>query len=153
MCMSFAPDELLSATELELETALRQKAELDRKIAGLRQVIHGLRHMQGAEVPADIEPQGLTASCRAVLRLSLEPLSAAAVKEQLDMSGFDWSNYTSPISAIHTVLKRLVKRGQAVATEAGGRTRYRWRQVRVVAASKEDIEDPARLEALLQNIK
>lgn len=153
MCMSFAPDDLLSAAELELETALRQKAELDRKIAGLRQVIHGLRQIQGAELPADIEPEGLTASCRAVLRLAEEPLSAQAVKEQLDMSGFDWSHYTSPISAIHTVLKRLVKRGQAVATDAGGRTRYRWRHVRVVAASKEDIEDPARLETLLQNIK
>ena len=75
------------------------------------------------------------------------------VKEQLDSMSFDWSSYSSPISALHTILKRLVNRGQAVATEADGKVRYCWKQFRVVVARKEDINDPARLDELIRQIR
>jgi hypothetical protein len=66
---------------------------------------------------------------------------------------FDWSSYSSPISALHTILKRLVNRRQAVATEADGKVQYCWKQVRVVVAREEDINDPARLDDLIRQIR
>lgn len=109
--------------------------------------------MQGMKMPAGSEPEGLTGSCRAVLRSAPEPLSPLEVKEQLDAMGFDWSSYSSPISALHTVLKRLVKRGQALAADSDGKVRYCWKEVRVVVARREDLDDPARFNQLMQQIK
>ncbi len=143
----------LAAAEAELETLLQNRADLELKIAGLRLVIQGLRQLQGLNPPADVEPEGLTDSCRAVLRCATRPLSAAEVKEQLSAIGFDWSTYSSPTSALHTVLKRLVARRQVAVSEEGGKMRYQWQQVRLVVAKREDIEDPARLDELMFRIR
>ena len=143
----------LAAVEAELENLVRARAELDRRIAGFRLAIQGLLQTQGLSSPAGLEPEGLTDSCRTVLRSAGQPLSVVEVKEQLDSMSFDWSSYSSPISALHTILKRLVNRGQAVATEADGKVRYCWKQFRVVVARKEDINDPARLDELISQIR
>jgi hypothetical protein len=143
----------LAAVETELENLVRARSELDRRIAGLRLAIQGLRQTQGLSAPAGLEPEGLTDSCRTVLRSAGQPLSVVQVKEQLDSMSFDWSSYSSPISALHTILKRLVNRGQALATEADGKLQYRWKQVRVVVAREQDINDPARLDDLIRQIR
>jgi hypothetical protein len=142
-----------AAIEAELENLVRARAELDRRIAGFRLAIQGLRQTQGLRAHAGLEPEGLTESCRTVLRSAGQPLSVVQVKEQLDSMSFDWSSYSSPISALHTILKRLVNRGQAVATEADGKVQYCWKQVRVVVAREEDINDPARLDDLIRQIR
>jgi len=142
----------LSAVETELETLLHARAELDRRIAGLRLAVQGLRQTQGLSAPGP-EREGLTGSCRAILRSAAQPLSVIEIKEQLDSIGFDWSRYSSPVSALHTVLKRLAASGQAVAAETGGKVRYCWKQVRVVVARKEDIDDPARLDELVKQLR
>jgi hypothetical protein len=153
LCMELDLPRTLAAVETELENLVRARAELDRRIAGLRLAIQGLRQTQGLSAPAGLEPEGLTDSCRTVLRSAGQPLSVPQVKEQLDTMSFDWSSYSSPISALHTILKRLVNRGQAVATEAEGKVQYCWKQVRVLVAREEDINDPARLDDLIRQIR
>jgi len=151
--MELDAQQILAAAETELDALVRARAELDRKIAGVRLVIQGLRQMQGADETTGQESEGLTDSCRTVLRSAGKPLSAQEIKERLDGRGFDWSRYSSPASALHTVLKRLATRGQAVAAESDGKLRYCWKQVRVVVARKEDIDDPVRLDELIERIK
>ena len=151
--MALDSNQTLAAAQAELDALTRARSELDRRIAGLRLVIQGLRQINGLAMTEGLEPEGLTASCRAILRSAAQSLSPAEMKEQLDAAGFDWSSYSSPLSALHTVLKRLVARGQAVAEESDGKTRYCWRQVRVVVARREDISDPARLDELIQKIR
>jgi hypothetical protein len=151
--MHFDPSQTLAAAEAELDALTRARSELDRRISGLRLVIQGLRQISGLSAADGPEPEGLTASCRAILRSATQALSPAEVKGQLDAMRFDWSSYSSPLSAVHTVLKRLVARGQAVATESDGKTRYCWKQVRVVVARREDIHDPERLDELIQKIR
>jgi len=151
--MELDPAQILASAETELDALVRARVELDRKIAGVRMVIQGLRQMQDTDAPTGLASEGLTDSCRAVLRSAGKPLSAQEVKERLDGRGFDWSRYSNPASALHTVLKRLATRGQAVAAESDGKLRYCWKQVRVVVAHKEDIDDPARLDELIERIK
>jgi len=143
----------LAIAEKELAALEQTRQELDRRIAGLRLVIQGLRQMQGVSAPAAVEREGLTESCRTILRSAAQALSAQEVKEQLDALGFDWSSYSNPISAVHTVLKRLMEKGQTVAAEGDGKVRYCWKKVRVVVAHGEDIEDPARFSELIQRIR
>jgi hypothetical protein len=153
MCMELDVPRTLAAVETELENLVRARAELDRRIAGLRLAIQGLRQTQGLSAPAGLEPEGLTNACRTVLRSAGQPLSVVQVKEQLDSMSFDWSSYSSPISALHTVLKRLVNKAQAVATETDGKVQYCWKQIRVVVAREKDINNPARLDDLIRQIR
>ena len=152
--MTFDVSATLAAAEAELQALTAARAELDRRITGLRLAIQGLRQMQDGSGSGDSESaEGLTASCRAALRAAGRPVSARELKEQLDERGFDWSRYASPISAVYTVLKRLVAQGQAVAAESDGGVRYCWKAVRVVVATKEDLADPTRIEELMRQAR
>jgi len=114
----------LDAACREYETLTKQRAELDGRIAQLAQTIGSLTRLCGY-VPT--VPMGLTEACRMVLKAAGHPLTALEVRAQLDAMGVDLSKYSSDLSAIHTVLKRLTKSGEATFVARGwDKPGYRW---------------------------
>jgi len=80
-----------------------------------------------------------------------EGLTPLDVRRLLTEGGFGWDRFTNPMSAIHTVLKRLVQQGEAVATVGldGGR-RVAARQAKILALTRQDVDDEAFVKKLLQ---
>jgi hypothetical protein len=121
---------------------LRRDA-FDRSIARLRKVSAYLR---GATAPAG----SVTSACRAVLRTAGGGVSPLDVRRELTANGFDWSGFTNPMSAVHTVLKRLVRQGEAsVRTATDGSRRYEWKQAVGTSASGSQAAEADRIEHLL----
>jgi hypothetical protein len=50
---------------------------------------------------------GISEAVRSVMRISARPMTAAEVKNALDLIGFDFSTFSNPSAAIHSTLKRM----------------------------------------------
>lgn len=134
------------------ESAKKQGAELDRKLEGLKQSIHGLSLYSTAKneppvltkehqtisslmatIPDITKPytvaKTLSECCRDILMRSGEWMSALQVRQGLHAAGFNFSEYKSnPLSSIHTTLKRIAESGQAWSHPDGNETVYRWKK-------------------------
>ena len=112
---------LLSARS-ELEELLRQKSEIEKRIAAIEQTIkilepvyandfgRGLWGSVDAILDADA---GLTDRIRDILRRAAPSyLSPTAVRDVLTNSGFDASGRSNFLAEVHNVLKRLTARNQ-----------------------------------------
>ena len=125
----------LQAKKQELARLLRQRQEIDHKMAQLQPLIS---HLEGLcrelgdraakEAAAKIElTTGLTELARTTLEEAALPLSASDLKKRMEAKGFDFSKYTSPLAILHTVLNRLVKSGKVkVVPQKGGKKSYQW---------------------------
>jgi hypothetical protein len=108
----------------EYESATKQRAELDTRIAQLTQSIGNLTRLCGYTPTV---PLGLTDACRMVLKAAGHPLTALEVRAQLEAMGVDLSKYSSDLAAIHTILKRLSESGQVTFVPRGwDKPGYRW---------------------------
>jgi hypothetical protein len=142
--------------ERELNRLERERDALDRAIARLRQIAIWLR--RDARLGRSTTehrlavPQSLTNVCRAALRTSRHGLTTREVKQFLTSNGFDWDPFTNPMSAIHTVLKRLVKQNEATAAVGeDGRRRFVWHRPQSLAGTPTptQAEEASRIEHLL----
>ncbi|HEY6253143.1 MAG TPA: hypothetical protein VI685_24560 [Candidatus Angelobacter sp.] len=101
----------------ELESLVRERAELDRKIHRVRQIIQGISEMAGISPDAalgsltEYENRGLTNGIRAVIQAIGGQLTAAELRQALIASGYDLSEYANASSVINTVLNRLAAKG------------------------------------------
>src|SRR5213078_253749 len=93
----------LAAAIKEYESLGEQRREIDTRLAQLAQTIGTLSRLVG-HVPS--VPMGITDAVRLVTRAGI-PLTPMDVRDRLNGMGFDLSSYSSELSAIHTVLKRL----------------------------------------------
>jgi hypothetical protein len=113
----------LDAAVTEYETLGEQRREIDRRLSHLAQTIGTLSRLLGL-VPT--VPLGLTDACRLVLRGGL-PITPVEVRDRLLEIGVDLSIYSSDLSAIHTVLKRLNEAGEIrLIPRASGKNAYLW---------------------------
>src|SRR5262249_9643377 len=72
-------------------------------------------------------PWGLTDAVRIVLLRGGRPMTPTDIRDRLQVIGFDNSKYTSILSAIHTILKRLHKAGNVrFVAGAAGTHPYEW---------------------------
>jgi hypothetical protein len=134
----------LDAAVQEYERLGDERRAIDRRLAELAQTIGTLTRLLGL-VPT--VPLGLTDACRLVLR-SGQPMSPTGVRDRLTAIGVDLSVYTSPLSAIHTVLKRLQKAGELrQAHSAAGRT-YVWHARPTVMPVSGEAAETGRLRGL-----
>jgi hypothetical protein len=125
----------------EHETLLKQRAELDTRIAQLTQSIGNLTRLCGYVPTVAL---GLTDACRMVLRAAGHPLTALEVRAQLEAMGIDLGKYSSDLAAIHTVLKRLREAGEVALVPRGwDKPGYRWEAV-PVEGSKPSRARPAK---------
>jgi hypothetical protein len=115
----------LAAAIQEYEALGQQRRDIDQRLAQLAQTIGTLSKLLGL-VPT--VPLGLTDACRLVLRSGL-PMTPVEVRDRLLAIGFDLSIYTSDLSAIHTVLKRLNDAGEArFVPQSEGKSAYVWQR-------------------------
>lgn len=74
------------------------------------------------------DPPGFTDSVRNVLRTNPgDAATATAVRDLLAKAGFNLSAYSNPLASIHTILKRLAKRGEVTSSMNNGQIYYRWK--------------------------
>jgi hypothetical protein len=108
----------------EYETLSQQREDLDKRLSELHETIAALTRLCGYTPTIS---WGLTDAVRVVLMRADRPMSATDVRDRLHVIGFDSSKYSSILSAIHTILKRLHKAGDTrfVAREAGNHA-YQW---------------------------
>jgi hypothetical protein len=135
-------DATLRKLKTQVAILLKEREDIDVQLENIRQSIAGLLQFRRATLGASPEWEawssstfgrlGLTDACRNVLKA--EPrreFRPVEVKERLGASGFDFSEYKSnPLSAIHTVLKRLLdnKEAWAIMNEKTQEvTGYKWR--------------------------
>jgi hypothetical protein len=113
----------LTAATKEYEDLGRQRREIDNRLAQLAQTIGTLMRLLGLTPTV---PLGLTDACRLVLRGGL-PMTPIEVRDRLLGIGVDLSIYSSDLSAIHTVLKRLNEAGEIrLIPRATGKHAYVW---------------------------
>jgi hypothetical protein len=104
----------------EYETLLRQKADLDARLAQVAESVGTLTRLCGY-IPT--VPYGLTEACKTALRCAGAPMTPVQVRDRLQSTGFDIARYSNPLAAIHTVLRRLTESGEArrrAASESRG---------------------------------
>lgn len=125
----------LQARKRELADLLRQRQKIDEKMARLPPLISHLEGLcrelgdrSAKEHAIKVElTTGLTELARVTLEEAYIPLSTSELKQRMEAKGFDFSNYSNPLSSIHVVLQRLVKSGQVkVVLRKGGRKAYQW---------------------------
>lgn len=115
--------EALDAAIKEYEALGATKREVDARLAQLAQTIGTLSRLVGLTPTV---PLGLTDACRLVLRGGT-PMTPIEVRDRLLGIGVDLSIYTSDLSAIHTVLKRLNEAGEIrIVPRASGKHAYLW---------------------------
>jgi hypothetical protein len=138
---------VLRDVQRELRRLERERDALDRAIVRLRQALAWLVGGAGGRTLA---PQSLTTACRAALRAAPAGLAPRDVKRILTRDGFDWAAFTNPMSAVHTVLKRLVAQGEALSTvDEAGKRRFAWRRRGWDGYPRTQAEEAARIEHLL----
>ena len=123
----------LDAAAREWETLAAERARLDKRLAELQQTMATLSRLCGY-VPT--VPFGLADACRLILMRHEQPLTAARMREELEMMGFDLSKHANALASIHVTLKRLVEAGQArfLAGGAGRSPAYAWKGPKPAAA-------------------
>jgi hypothetical protein len=105
--------ELLEAAQDDLVDAIRQRETLDYKIRVLQGDIVHLAPLAGVKVDDPIITLGLTDAIRYVFgKAKPQPLGPTEVKDALVESGYDVSDYSNVMASIHTIIKRLLKKGE-----------------------------------------
>jgi len=122
----------------EYEQLGEERREIDKRLAHLAQTIGTLSRLLGF-VPS--VPMGLTDACRLVIRSGV-PMTPVEVRDRLHGIGIDLSGYSSELSAIHTVLKRLNEAGEVrIVPRPSGKDAYLWqRPVKAIQISEEVAE-------------
>src|SRR5262249_16589603 len=137
---------VLRDLERELRRLEEDRNRLDREIARLRQAAEWLRGSVRGAAP----PQSLTTACRVALRSAPPRLTAREVRDALNRDGFDWKAFTSPMSAVHTVLKRLVAQGEATPfVDERGDRRIAWKRDGWQGHTRTQVEEADRIAHLL----
>jgi hypothetical protein len=98
----------------EYETALADRARLEKRLGELQQTIGSLCRLCGLEPTV---PFGLTEACRLILRSASRPVTAVEVRDRLATMGFDLSRYANVMATVHTVLRRMREAGEAEAVD------------------------------------
>lgn len=152
--MQRAPRRRLQLVERELARLEEQRAEIERAIVRLHRVGDWLRRESVRHsARRGAVPGKLTDACRAALRTSRRPLTPLEVRHFLTSTGFDLERFVNPMSAIHTVLKRLARQNEAIERfKSGGGRCYAWKQVKVIALSEAQLQDAKLLDRLLAGV-
>jgi hypothetical protein len=133
----------LDAACREYEDVAQQRAELDKRLSHLHETIGALTRLCGYTPTVS---WGLTDACRVVMARAEQPMTPLDVRDRLLAIGFDLTKYSSDLSAIHTVLKRLNRAGELrFVARAPGNHAYEWVKGRPVRLEQPDALVPLEL--------
>lgn len=114
-------DELTARLE-QIGSAILQREQVQ---AGLERLIAKEVAPPSAAKVSGIAALSLAAAVRAILQTIQTHQTARGIRDILDASGYDLKQHANPLASIHGILKRLFESGEAVVTEAQGKTFYR----------------------------
>lgn len=143
------PEEYVKALEKalsDLEQRVQSRDILNAEIAGLRETVRVLSSLVGIPedkikrvsqllAVVDSATPSLTDAIRSLLtRTHPDELTATEVRNTLEDSGFNFGEFSNPLSACHAALKRLVGDDQAkVGKPKDGKTTYRAKLKTIIA--------------------
>jgi hypothetical protein len=124
----------LDETQKELRDLLAQRAEIDRRIVGLGQVIKGLKTL--GETPeiedetitsplAGLESgQGFTNAIRHIIRNSPNPITAMEIRDELEAGGYSGPTPKHTLISVYTVIGRLKDKEEIAEVMRSGKPAY-----------------------------
>jgi hypothetical protein len=108
----------LDEARSELSSLMKQRADLDDRIARLNHSIAGLAALcdetdyVAAIAAGNTVEEGLSDAIRGIVRSSVMPIAAPAIRDQLVVEGFDPDRYANFLTVVHNTLRRLEKQGE-----------------------------------------
>jgi hypothetical protein len=131
--------EVVRAAQQELDTLMRQRTEIMKRIGAVKQTLVGLtsifdcsavmKEISGAEGTETLGPHltGLTNACRMALLQAGIPLRPHQVRDRLRFQGLTLENHRDPVATVTTVLRRLGQYGEARAViSPDGKRAWQW---------------------------
>lgn len=125
---------MLSERRAERDERQADLEVLNQEIVQLEQLLGGIVQFVSdapAEKPhailtaTDLESFGLADACREVLKDADNNMTARAIRDSLELSGYKLKQHANALASIHGVLKRMFESGELEQLEAGGKTFYR----------------------------
>jgi hypothetical protein len=119
----------------DLEDRVHKRDILNAEIAGLKETVRVL----SSRVPLNKESESrivhllalveyatpnLKDSIRTALIRAGEPLTAVEVRNALEETGFNFDDFSNPLSACHATLKRMATDGEVATGTKDGKTAY-----------------------------
>lgn len=131
--------EVVKSAQEELQTLLRQRADIMKRIGTVKQTIAGLANLFGDEVlneellqlvdrKSNGRQPGFTKACRMILMEAGRAMSARDLCDyfQQNMPAL-LAHHKDPMASVTTVLNRLVDYGEAQAVSTNnGRRAWKW---------------------------
>lgn len=117
----------LQSAQSELVELLRDRADVDSRIARLKQTIDGLTALCDETNPSAGTsaigmiapvPPGLTSNIRRALAEATSPMTAPQIRNALTKMGLNLSAYANEMAVIHNTLNRLEKQREVIAVAA-----------------------------------
>jgi hypothetical protein len=133
----------LDEAQKELRELAVKRAEIDRRIAGLGQIIQGLKTL-GETPETDAEAiasplsglessQGFTDAVRHIIRNSSVPLSAMEIRDELEGAGYSGQTPKHTLISVYTVIGRLKNKKEIVEVMKSGKPAYRISPMQIIA--------------------
>jgi hypothetical protein len=125
----------LDEARRKLAAAKEEKEAVEKRIADLEGAIKSLASLCDAEVAESSQSSkplasedSFSSAIGFALKTAKGDLTPVEVRDKMEVLGYDFTKYeTDPLSSIHTVLKRLEKRGIVKSRRwPHNRTTYRW---------------------------
>jgi len=149
--IAYHATEVVRAAHQEIESLLRQRREIAKRISALKQTLVGLTSIFDCSVSAESlsgttmhntrSPQmaGLANACRIVLKQANEPLQPHQVRDRLRFQGLSLENHRDPVAAVASVLRKLGRYGEARGVILpDGKRAWQW----VATESGKDVAEP-----------
>ncbi len=115
----------LKHLQQELGECMKKQAELEKKIAAVRQMIVGFSDALGEKFIEE-DTLGLTDAIRQAFKTAGRRLAPTEVKDRLESIGYDTSKYGNMMASVHSVINRLVQQKQLQQINVGGKPGYEW---------------------------
>jgi hypothetical protein len=131
--------EVVRAAQQELDTLMRQRSEIMKRIGAVKQTLVGLTSIfdcsaEMISITTSVFAEGsgphltgLTNACRMALLQAGIPLRPHQVRDRLRFQGLSLENHRDPVATVTTVLRRLGQYGEARAViQADGKRAWEW---------------------------
>jgi hypothetical protein len=139
------------ATKRELVSLLKRREQIDEQIAKLKPLVKDLAVLCEAKpdeelmrsiLPSNVESMGITDLVRLALKKSSRAVTPIEVRNQVLFFRSDLSQQRNLLASVHTVLKRIVRNGEAEEVPGlGGKKAYKWvSDVARVLSSLRDVQ-------------
>lgn len=131
--------EVVRAAQRELDTLMRRRTEIMKRIGAVKQTMVGLTSIfdcsaETINLTGSVFTEGtgshltgLTNACRMALLQAGTPLRPHQVRDRLRFQGLSLENHRDPVATVTTVLRRLGQYGEARAViQSDGKRAWEW---------------------------